>query len=357
MVNFASKHRRISRTSSASRQWLPVSMQIAEHNDVALLHELFIDFKQLTRKGELVTFEKTMSQWIRWVPPTEQSMSGESFNICPIDYVNTLNYKAPICPHITNGFFTEYDFIHMEKYNITLKHHMLNVNFASSNLQQEVQGKSSVTERDSSLETFPRIYSNTLEPVEPVLLAKHSLELLAHRPKPNPLVQPSSTQPLIPFYNEDKAVARQNTDLELIQILHDAYHDGVFRRYPKLHPAYDLNNPPTTLLPFDPRRNAGGSTFTHLQHFDTVVGRAIRNLNSTIGLKQITFNHLANLSRLCSGCGLPTQTIQIIDSAELSLRIFSKGKEPVFVDSLNTVSLQMSGLWLQQQSLFALFAI
>lgn len=59
-------NRRQSRTSIASARSLPVFMQIAEHNDVDLLRDLFIEFKQHMKRRHLVTFDKRMMQWVSW---------------------------------------------------------------------------------------------------------------------------------------------------------------------------------------------------------------------------------------------------------------------------------------------------
>lgn len=39
--------------------------------------------------------------------PIQQSISGSMTAVCPMNYVNMLGYKGPICAHITNGFLTE----------------------------------------------------------------------------------------------------------------------------------------------------------------------------------------------------------------------------------------------------------
>lgn len=58
---------------------------------------------------------------------------------------------------------------------------------------------------------------------------------------------------------------------------------------------------PVQLLPYE--NNSGNTrTFSHLQYFNTSVGFAIRELNSTVGLPRDTFNHILGHSHVCNSC-------------------------------------------------------
>ncbi|KAH7876148.1 uncharacterized protein C8R40DRAFT_1068932 [Lentinula edodes] len=249
MVKKGIKSQRASRNSIASAQRLPVHVRIADHNDIDLLRDLFMDFKRRTRRGKLVTFMKSIMQWVSWTAPIQQSISGTMTAVCPINYVNMLGYKGPICAHITNGFLTETE---------------LKVSWNEEN----------ITDLSASLHDSTETIGK-------------NMELVARR-KPRII----TTGMLESFYSEEKATQRRFPDVDLIEVLRSAFRDGVFRKYPRLHPAYDSQITPILLLQFDPNKTSGSTTFLHLQYYDTIVGKLIKNLNSTIGIKQSMFDNL-----------------------------------------------------------------
>ncbi|KAJ4498866.1 hypothetical protein C8R41DRAFT_915973 [Lentinula lateritia] len=323
-----SGRRRQSRTSTASAQCSPMFMQIAEHNDTGLLRDLFIEFKQHAKKRKLVTFDKRTMKWMPWNPPIEQSQSGQTTTVCPMEYTNILGYEGPLCPHISNGFFTDDDCTmvvrtyhsHGETQYYFLAPHVgcefrmkilwsanLSLDFGRgvhwdetvadisftylSNRQWSNLSSSSTREIEhllqhnssSSIQTIispsstDHCISNTIDSSVNSSYASLTMGLSVGTVTQSQVL-PSTTTENAPetfesFYEEDSARARASPDLHMVQVLRDAFHDGVFRKYPSLHPTYNDDNPPSILQSFDPRSTPGTSTFSHLQYFDTVVGK------------------------------------------------------------------------------------
>ncbi|KAJ3914746.1 hypothetical protein F5877DRAFT_70455 [Lentinula edodes] len=255
MVKKGIKSQRASRNSIASAQRLPVHVRIADHNDIDLLRDLFMDFKRRTRRGKLVTFMKSIMQWVSWTAPIQQSISGTMTAVCPINYVNMLGYKVKVS---------------WNEENITDLS-------ASLHDSTETIGKNIL------------VWTTTVDCIIIFNSRKgtNSMELVARR-KPRII----TTGMLESFYSEEKATQRRFPDVDLIEVLRSAFRDGVFRKYPRLHPAYDSQITPILLLQFDPNKTSGSTTFLHLQYYDTIVGKLIKNLNSTIGIKQSMFDNL-----------------------------------------------------------------
>jgi hypothetical protein len=74
---------------------------------------------------------------------------------------------------------------------------------------------------------------------------------------------------------------------------------------PSLHPAWDADESPRVLRPYDDRVYPGCTrrTYENLDFFDTILGRVIRELNSTFGVPKSTFIALTEAGIKCDSCG------------------------------------------------------
>jgi len=71
-----------------------------------------------------------------------------------------------------------------------------------------------------------------------------------------------------------------------------------------MHPAAQLLEPPSILLPYDTRTDSGclNIIHNHYQFFSTDIGCVIRELNSPLGVPLVTFHALLSHATTCGSC-------------------------------------------------------
>ncbi|KAJ7169088.1 hypothetical protein C8R43DRAFT_945053 [Mycena crocata] len=95
-------------------------------------------------------------------------------------------------------------------------------------------------------------------------------------------------------------------DLSLLDLCWDGVQSGQFSTHPSSHPAYPHAQATThrVLRPYDEKFYPGclNRTYSHLLFLDTIIGQAVRALNSTMGIPEETFIALVQDSVSCPAC-------------------------------------------------------
>ncbi|KAJ7255145.1 hypothetical protein C8J57DRAFT_1236206 [Mycena rebaudengoi] len=125
----------------------------------------------------------------------------------------------------------------------------------------------------------------------------------SQRSPPTPRHATSAKPTLRPFFQTSVALARADSDHDLISRLQEEQYQGRYRRSPDNHPLAGEHegNLPYVMQAYDQNRHPDCSarTFSNLQFFTTELGFCIRRFVSTIG---ITLSDFSNIIRHCTGC-------------------------------------------------------
>ncbi|KAK6991643.1 hypothetical protein R3P38DRAFT_3091844 [Favolaschia claudopus] len=106
------------------------------------------------------------------------------------------------------------------------------------------------------------------------------------------------------FYTKNVADARKAGDTVLMAFLQDTTSSGLLREDPAYHPAWDEHDPPSLLHVYDVRiyPNCLQKTYTHLDFLSRPLGKAIREINSPLGIPFSDHTTLVKATRVCKSC-------------------------------------------------------
>ncbi|KAJ3768163.1 hypothetical protein FB446DRAFT_752645 [Lentinula raphanica] len=411
-------HARFTR-QSASSLLLHSDIQLVRHDpDNRVLNVLHREMKTFVREGLMASFSKEDLCWTHWRAPIRALVSGAMTTVAPPSYAGIPGYEGPVCPHILNPFRTVADCtmavktsrVHgVNQYTFLAPHpgcqfqmkipyygHQkieaemeysdgddgdetdlmysayLSSSQSSGASAEEVEN-SLLKERGASsafLDTFTSSSSSSIPGFSP-----QGASTPAKRPKPVPL-KPGQRESWS-YYSKEMAEKRAAYDQNLAAEVRLAFSQGVFKEFPRFHPAYNLPAQPLSILaPYDPSTNDGGATFSNLQYFDTSMGRVIREINTTQGAKPSSFEYLTSLTQTCAAClceyspdgfaahvengegsprcrnvpgcpAVPDRAPVDVDKARLTLRTFKDGQYPAFRDDSDSA---LGRPWLEWNS-------
>ncbi|KAL0057207.1 hypothetical protein AAF712_016160 [Marasmius tenuissimus] len=102
------------------------------------------------------------------------------------------------------------------------------------------------------------------------------------------------------IFTPQQMAERASIDWDLAETLIGAEEEGLWISEPAQHPAWKGNTLPSRIVPYV---NLGPTDlFDHLQFFETPIGRALKDLNSTTGLIPGAFRTLCGESCMCWRC-------------------------------------------------------
>ncbi|KAG6826453.1 hypothetical protein H0H92_015741 [Tricholoma furcatifolium] len=133
-----------------------------------------------------------------------------------------------------------------------------------------------------------------------------------------------------PYFRDSVAEARANSDEALISEVQRKQSLMVYYDDPGQHPAADLVHTHPVLEPYDERLypDCLNTIFQHLQYLYTNLGRAIRELNSTLGIPVVALLVLRSSAVTCSACSsnehVNLRVVDLDHVSEFPLRTFAK---------------------------------
>ncbi|KAJ7838378.1 hypothetical protein B0H14DRAFT_2789331 [Mycena olivaceomarginata] len=109
--------------------------------------------------------------------------------------------------------------------------------------------------------------------------------------------------PVRPFFVDRVATARKVIDLALVNDTLEFHRNGIYRAQPELHPLA-MKPVHSIMAVYNPKTHPASLSraFANLEHFDTHLGRAIREFNSVIGLPQATWDSILSVDTHCTCC-------------------------------------------------------
>ncbi|KAJ3776400.1 hypothetical protein FB446DRAFT_700839 [Lentinula raphanica] len=415
---FTDSASRLTRRSS-SLSWFPHDVQIARHNpDIRVLNALLHELQEFIQQGQLASFSKDDFAWVLWYAPIRSLVSGAMTTVAPPSYVGIPGYKGPVCPHILNPFLSIEECTMvvktsrvrgMNQYVFLAPHpgcqfQMKIPYFGHQKIEAEQY--SDDDERDeidlmysAYLSSSQSSCASAQEVEDSLLLEMRSSSAVLHdsgsssasssipsfssqgssasvrRPKPVPMT-PAQARSLS-YYSKEQAEKRAAYDKDLVADISLAFSQGIFRDFPRFHPAYDLRAAPlATLAPYDPATNNGAAMFSNLLYFDSDLGRVIRGINTTEGARPSSFKYLLSLSQTCAVClckyspdgftahlengeggprcrntpgcpAAPDLPVIEVDESRLLLRTFKEGQRPAFRDDSDS---SLGRPWLEWNS-------
>ncbi|KAJ7823873.1 hypothetical protein B0H14DRAFT_2825568 [Mycena olivaceomarginata] len=105
------------------------------------------------------------------------------------------------------------------------------------------------------------------------------------------LGDPRLPRPTDAFFVDRIATARKVIDLALVNDTLEFHRNGIYRAQPELHP-----------LAMKPVHSIMAPSLANLEHFDTHLGRTIREFNSVISLPQATWDSILSVDTHCTCC-------------------------------------------------------
>ncbi|KAJ3760419.1 hypothetical protein EV360DRAFT_81213 [Lentinula raphanica] len=330
---FVDSGSRYTRRSSSSSMF-PFELQIARHHPSALiLDPLLRELKAHVREGRLVTFSKEKLAWDKWREPFRALVSGALTTISPPSYEGIPGYKGPVCPHILNPFLSIEDCTMVVKvsrsrgvnrYTFLAPHpgceFQMNIPYyGRQRIEAELQGSDSEDgeETDQMYSSFLSFSSSqsssaSIEEVESSLVRGVHTSSGSSASFPGHLSSNSSSGSSSLFTPQGTSTPLQpiegrpdNTvvDRDLVVDITLAFNRGIFRDFPRFHPAYSLESQSLGVLAaYHHSNNNGELTYDNMQFFDSTVGRLIRDVNTTLGAKPASFKYLISLSCTCAVC-------------------------------------------------------
>ncbi|KAE9390584.1 hypothetical protein BT96DRAFT_1002157 [Gymnopus androsaceus JB14] len=284
------------------------------------LTQQFRDFQRQLRNGKLLTFNSTKEVWEDWMPPVAVAISGAMTAANPGLYHQIPGYIPPRCAHVLDPSLCEQDYTMV----VTIHHHKGFPHYILKAPHKGCEFKMKLTFKEEKLHDFDDdLYTQDSDDIDLIASSECSYSAPStptslsssvssfsspssdssssqSRPQPRPLTGPRK---LTSFFNEQDAKARASPDYALISTWKSAYQARCFQDFPVLHPA-SSSDTPKILFPYDPTKvpNLCATIDSHLQYFDTAIGRLIRALNGNYGITELSFNKLLSFSYKCSGC-------------------------------------------------------
>ncbi|KAJ3752190.1 hypothetical protein EV360DRAFT_88992 [Lentinula raphanica] len=418
---FTDSASRLTRRSS-SLSWFPHDVQIARHNpDIRVLNALHREMQEFIQQGQLASFSKDDFAWVLWHAPIWSLVSGAMTTVAPPSYVGIPGYKGPVCPHILNLFLSIEECTMvvktsrvrgMNQYVFLAPHpgckfQMKIPYFGHQKIEAEQY--SDDDERDeidlmysAYLSSSQSSCASAQEVEDSLLLEMRSSSAMLHdsgsssvsssissfssqgssasvqRPKPVPMT-PAQARSLS-YYSKEQAEKRAAYDKDLVADISLAFSQGIFRDFPRFHPAYDLCAAPlATLAPYDPATNNGAATFIQRERgprrsstFSPSV-KLVQSVCASIHLTALL--HTLKMVRVAQGAVTPLDVPQVrnihralrdfrsninvrnvsapdlpvieVDESRLLLRTFKEGQRPAFRDDSDS---SLGRPWLEWNS-------
>ncbi|KAG6836006.1 hypothetical protein H0H93_012313 [Arthromyces matolae] len=337
MYSKSSKQRRF----APYTQQRPIADRATLQAEVQRLRNLKVQLDNHNAEGNIVTYDDAVGGWVDWQRPVRVMKSGAMTDVAASGF-HTLgdDFVPPQCPHVEKpdrtmtlhlqrmyGINKKVDFFcatsHACHYTVVVPR--LNPPLVTQDPEVIAEQLASVeVDGEDSAEAWEE-YHYDQDHLQPPFLSPSEDEVaelvqLQQLPTPptslslsrkyrdnydnifiNPRVTPTAYTPLrsnTPSARP-KGVKGGNSFFE--KSVADARASSA---YPEQHPAADLKNTHRVLQPYDSTifPNCLNRTFAHLQYMSTNIGRVIRELHSSIGIRHEALLALISDATTCSAC-------------------------------------------------------
>ncbi|KAK7015710.1 hypothetical protein R3P38DRAFT_2543392, partial [Favolaschia claudopus] len=126
------------------------------------------------------------------------------------------------------------------------------------------------------------------------------------RPTPTPIGgEGSPSRGVRSIHNRQVADARKASDIVLMEFIQQIDASGLLKADPSIHPAWDMNNNPPSILHVYDRRIYSftlDQTYAHVEFLYKKLGQLVREMNSVLGIPFRDHATLIRSSRSCVGC-------------------------------------------------------
>ncbi|KAK1228254.1 hypothetical protein PQX77_008709 [Marasmius sp. AFHP31] len=322
------------------------------------------EMREFIKKGQIPTFDCDEGHWTEWNAPLRVLSSGAMKTICPMSWSTSPGYKAPLCPHSVNPWRIHEEcemnvkptptrggktgYIFAAKHNGCIFRVPIPYNGVETfedlelgeNSDEEIDVYSSAFHSRNYARTTPSPSGGSIpgpsgsrglasSPPDYTPLPNSDDTLYTPSPSPQKPVKKSYpngvllTEKVI-LFSPQEMDARANPDLDLTQTLLGCEKEGVWRDEPSQHPAWDGNTLPSRIAPYT--KYGPCDLFDHLNQYDTAIGKALKDLNTSTGLVHAAFLTLCGESRTCWLCNYlknysVVRTDSHIDNRLMSLAI------------------------------------
>ncbi|KIM83577.1 hypothetical protein PILCRDRAFT_782995 [Piloderma croceum F 1598] len=297
------------------------TLDIASHDlPLARLRELSEDLEITNTLGRMVTFDVFTRTWVEWQRPVAAS-GLESFE----------NLVRPLCPHAANGFRVGCEMhVHRKtdhgkvtwvfqashdgcEFMVKIPDIPRSLDYILRDLNirspRNRRNRSHASTSSSPSLRIQRRHGrlNTARPI-PLTPSSTSASSLSG-PSPS-----SSSSPATPSSSSSVALTEGNDRLRAYDkvLKHVEHMENILNITCKSrsHEAADRDLPPTSLMSYHPTFKP--VPFTHLQFYDSMIGRAVREWNSPAGVSTEVWFYILASNVLCYGC----QKMYSIDGLE-----------------------------------------
>ncbi|KAF8055004.1 hypothetical protein FPV67DRAFT_1750631 [Lyophyllum atratum] len=309
----------------------PPTLQDAMDRAELLPHrllELEEELRTHNKNGDLVTYDRTLKGWVTWERPIVKFKNGTMKAVAPSGWLRIENFEPPLCPHAANGFRTDDEakmdlqqrrvkgatvyffkskshpcrFISRIRPQVSVRRYILHG--TTDARHSEELSDTDVSDREHHDYGFDPSLSSSQTSQASLASSKSASEVAAYLRDTSPPTPPykvsfTGPRPLKSFFSQEVADMRSSSDEKFIAWLYKSHQRGDFDDI-SAHPAAQ-GKVPKQLAPYDPS-STSTRTSQHLQYFDTAIGYALRELNSTAGITENAFTILSEQAHLCKGC-------------------------------------------------------